>query len=80
MDKEKVPQERDVDIESVIVVLKHIKECLENPEKRIDDFVYEWCRQNPGVDNAERLVRNGYSENIGYAISLLSQLNGSSRT
>lgn len=76
MDKEKVPQKRDVDIESVIVVLKHIKECLENSEKQVGDIVYDWCRQNPGVLDAERLVRNGYSENIGYAISLLAQMNG----
>ena len=74
--KEKSPGEGlDFDVESVITVLGHIKECLENPEKRVDDFVYDWCKQNPDKPEAEKIVREVYSRDIGYAISLLAQLN-----
>ena len=64
----------DFDVESVITVLGHIKECLENPEKRVDDFVYDWCRQNPDKPEAEKIVREVYSRDIGYAIEALRRL------
>lgn len=67
MDKEK--------LESAILALEDIKKALES-EEPVDSFITHWERAQyiaAGVKSDEiyNLVRSGYAENVGYAITAL---------